>query len=742
MEKYKLGKVMIIFLLLVAILSGCSMKKEEVNKQPENVETSGTSEEVMAVGDMTDVENLGGWDNIAFCGEKLYYSVSTWDKETKTSTMQVYCNTGEGKADSLLMEISKLKSLGTMAPDENGNVYLLYGIEEGFRIEKRAERGDIIYSVLAEGFLEDLQESTIVSMAVTKEGKLYTLTGLGKILVWNENGEELEAIQTDWSIWSSDAYKEHYSGICAEKSGEVIAWWCDGEEIYLFEVEEGKITAKGEIPFREKKEELISVFADPSGIFLLVGREQLWRYDLKEEKLESVLKWSDREVSEQPDFIEEINSDKEGGYVLLTYDVFQNIGQRSNIKLTKKEEIPEGQEIVLGYVYGGDGKRALEDSIKKFQRAQKEYYLTEQVYYGIEELKTALARGEGPDILLLDNVMIDELVSKDILEDLTPWFEQSQQLSVEEMLLGAIDAAYKDQGIRFVFPEFTLNVFVVEKGHVNNAGLKTLDFLHMADGRDGWLCNQGDTLTADTLLDIVLRADIEQYINWEEKTCSFDSEEFKELLEVVKNVKVPESEDYGNLGLSEYTVAECLTEGKYYGSFENIFSIYDYYAVEEAFGGIADVIGYPNQKGEDIWYFNPTVTLGINSASGQKEGAWRFIEYVLLDRESLNSFTELFSTVVPVLEEQLHRKADPNMLYQFSNRYTGESEQKATELTEEQCDKLLEKMNQAQWKSLLEYIDFQRIIEEEAAYYFHGDKTVEDVTKVIQSRIELMMNEN
>lgn len=264
----------------------------------------------------------------------------------------------------------------------------------------------------------------------------------------------------------------------------------------------------------------------------------------------------------------------------------------------------------------------------------------------------------------------------------------------------------------------------------------------MADGRDGWLCNQGDTLTADTLLDIVLRADIEQYINWEEKTCSFDSEEFKELLEAVKNVKVPESEDYGNLGLSEYTVAECLTEGKYYGSFENIFSVYDYYAVEEAFGGIADVIGYPNQKGEDIWYFNPTVTLGINSASGQKEGAWRFIEYVLLDRESSNSFTELFSTVVPVLEEQLHRKADPNMLYQFSNRYTGESEQKATELTEEQCDKLLEKMNQAQWKSLLEYIDFQRIIEEEAAYYFHGDKTVEEVTKVIQSRIELMMNEN
>lgn len=54
-----------------------------------------------------------------------------------------------------------------------------------------------------------------------------------------------------------------------------------------------------------------------------------------------------------------------------------------------------------------------------------------------------MARGEGPDILLLDNVMIDELVSKDILEDLTPWFEQSQQLSVEEMLPGAIDAAYK-----------------------------------------------------------------------------------------------------------------------------------------------------------------------------------------------------------------------------------------------------------------------------------------------------------
>lgn len=33
------------------------------------------------------------------------------------------------------------------------------------------------------------------------------------------------------------------------------------------------------------------------------------------------------------------------------------------------------------------------------------------------------------------------------------------------------------------------------------------------------------------------------------------------------------------------------------------------------------------------------------------------------------------------------------------------------------------------------------IIWEEAEYFFKGDKTVEDVTKVIQSRIELMMNE-
>lgn len=33
MEKYKLGKRLIIFLLLMTILAGCSVKKEEVNGQ-------------------------------------------------------------------------------------------------------------------------------------------------------------------------------------------------------------------------------------------------------------------------------------------------------------------------------------------------------------------------------------------------------------------------------------------------------------------------------------------------------------------------------------------------------------------------------------------------------------------------------------------------------------------------------------------------------------------------------------
>ena len=62
-------------------------------------------------------------------------------------------------------------------------------------------------------------------------------------------------------------------------------------------------------------------------------------------------------------------------------------------------------------------------------------------------------------------------------------------------------------------------------------------------------------------------------------------------------------------------------------------------------------------------------------------------------------------------------------------------------MSEEEIQELRKIIDNASWSGMMEYSKFLDIIESEAEYFFHGDKTVEDVTKVIQSRIELMMNE-
>lgn len=161
--------------------------------------------------------------------------------------------------------------------------------------------------------------------------------------------------------------------------------------------------------------------------------------------------------------------------------------------------------------------------------------------------------------------------------------------------------------------------------------------------------------------------------------------------------------------------------------------------MDNAFGKFADIAGYPTQTGEPRYLMASNNMLGINSASEQKEGAWAFIEYTLLNGVDETDPSASFSVLTEKFEKQLYPEDSDGV---YANDYLGEKFHVGlTPPTEEQVSKMREMVDNAVWKGSGEYRDILRIIYEETEYFFAGDKTAEEAADVIQSKVSILMSE-
>lgn len=785
--KKKLLKMMTwISIAMLMCLAGCSSKESE-ESSTENSEVLATEESVMAVKEEHTQEDFSKFGQIYYEEGYLYYYEGKYDPEIKRSSYTIKRNKINESAEQLA-RLENIKILKFCVPDGEGNIYLLYGtcedapVEEGIKsenstestgettasgeptaekatekttgtgkeevyyyLEKRTATGERLYAEKADAFMSSL-ENPIIDAAVTEDGEVYALTMEGYILVWDAQGKEAENILTGWDMEKVSGNGKQ-CGIASTGGSAVTAYYCEGRTLYvqLVNKQNKKIVEPEKVEIPASGEEIVSVSRDGTDGFFLVDQKQLWKYSRGSKELELICEWNDKNINQKAEFIELVARKDAASYYLVLYDFFQNVSSIVTVEKMNVAELPEGKEIVIGCLYRYNG--AFDELVKEYQKEQKEYYITWKAY-GWSELKQAILWGEGPDLLLLNNMMIGELTDKGILEDLSGWMDQSENLKREDIIPSARKAAEYDGGWWYLFPYFTVETMIIKKGEVQDNEMTTEQFLNLDLPEGTWLCEtNANTLTTYNLVHRMLLADIEHYLDWEKRECYFDSEEFQNLLRSIAKVKVPVSEEYGNLGLEEVCLAQGLAEGEYLASFKGISTVMDFRYLKEAVGEIAEIAGYPSSEGKMKYLFNSSKVLGMNSASKQKEGAWDFLEYMMLNtikkQGDFDVNCNIFSTVEDILDRQLNWKNPGDGIVRNNyNPYNDTNYQGDIELTEEEVAELRQIIDNASWASMTEYSDFFSIIWEEAEYFFKGDKTVEDVTKVIQSRIELMMNEN
>ncbi len=413
------------------------------------------------------------------------------------------------------------------------------------------------------------------------------------------------------------------------------------------------------------------------------------------------------------------------------------------------EEVPENVILLGARTRDYDKIYKLVDA---FNQAQDDYAVKVQNYENTDAMFLDLVRGQGCDLLLLTPLYLKTLSDKGGLEDLTPYLEKSEKVDREDLFDVVLEAGTSGGKLVGMMPGFSVEAILVEKGYTEGGGWTIEEYLALMDKYpDVPLTGSANPSVISAWLMRELSALPESFVNWEERTCSFESEAFIQTIEMLKKYveqcRKPNSDRFMSTADRLYQrVVQTMTVEIDYDLY---FS--SYVAIRDAFLGSYELAGFPNQEGEAGYpmpeLYTSMALCSMNAASGKKDAAWLFLEYMLSEyqeKKAESTWTEGFpvrrSIVERLLQEEIEAEVTDNFVTE--NFYTGEMMPKRGNFTEEDKEQLLYILDHATPPTILQAVGaFEGILVEELQAFFAGDKTAAETARLIQSRVSIYLSE-
>jgi ABC-type glycerol-3-phosphate transport system substrate-binding protein len=249
----------------------------------------------------------------------------------------------------------------------------------------------------------------------------------------------------------------------------------------------------------------------------------------------------------------------------------------------------------------------------------------------------------------------------------------------------------------------------------------------------GWTFNEMTALTdemgasafpvdwnRENALQFLILQNIGEYVDWDSGEVRFDSSDFKTMLEAVKTFPAADGRHEDNV--ARVNTGEQLTLQK------TIVSHLDYARLDAQLGGKSVAKGFPGENRTAGVLLPTPFTLAMTAACRDKDGAWRFIETAL--KTDVDGFASL--------KAKFNEQSNLATSAEYAAEQSAYIEYSA--ISGEQLQRL---------EAILVQTDtlaggnrtISTIISEEAAPYFSGQKSLEDIAKIIQSRASLYVNE-
>lgn len=784
MKKSKWKKAAALALVSAMVLSatacGGSQGDDKTGTQGNNTGSGAEIKEFVYVPEFLELEGENvSYYNMKYIGDSLYYESHSYDEATgESSDSIVKYSLTDKTATPLSLDMDENVSFNEYAIASDGSVYAMcydYSGDpepEGYVEPKRmlcrfGTDGAMVFSkdlkeILGQDSSLDLENMYIQSFALDGEDRVY-LTVDSKVYLLDAEGNYQGVINTS-ANW--------INGLGCGRDGRMYFSYYDDTSEY------GSYALAVIDPDKKAVGETYKDFMSGNGNGLCPGTEydfligdgsSVYAYDLKSQKREKLFDWLDSDINGS--YANCVGQTEDGKVLAVVNDWESNDNSIALLTRTKASEVAQKETIVIGAMYSDSNLQA---AAVKFNKSSDKYRISIKTYMdynsitenswsdALAKLNNDITSGSCPDIIDLSGLNVGQLAAKGVFEDLNPYLEGSSNLSKEDFVENVMEA-YTYDGVLVSIPaSFELQTVMGKASDLGDKDGWTIDeMIAYADAHPGTqLFDHAEKLS---ILNMCMTFNENAFIDWETGECSFDTPEFKSLLEFAN--RFPDEFQYEDGQASTPTRiqnGEILLERAY---------IYDFNEMQlyiEMFGGDVTCIGYPTTDGGSGTGLTASQAYAITAKSGLKEGAWEFIESFLTPEEESkeNNRGRFGGWGFPNNKKQLQAMAEEAVKVEYVTDENGEimKDENGDPIvqnagmgigyedgwsydyripTQEEVDIILDLIDRARPLSSSGGNDeIFNIISEESAAYFQGQKSVDEVTGIIQSRINIYVSEN
>lgn len=752
----KCKKIIGIFVVLFGLFLGGCENQGEAKAEMESQEINGTN---TLTGESTTEEP--SWKEQHLSLEKQYQLASvTADKIygfcEENGEPLIVC---QDKASGEIVQqvtLPGIVSVQSMDVDEEGNVYIV-GIAEDGQSEfwKIDTEGNC--SPVGEIVLEGTENAQFI------EPKGFYVDHQGYFYAWYEMGVPVAEVLEDVTEEDADVYgmvdriyvKDaqfntiFYSQVPNFNGSRLLSFSVedgtnptivaeDAEGIYLQEmdIEQEKLS---EVIRLEDDLELTMETAIVTTLengFLFCQGSELYEYDYTTKEKSKLLNFASVGV-----YASDI-------LYLKFYDqqieMIDSYGEEKNTEYTLLEKGESEKTILTLGVMSMENASVLEKIVTEYNRSHEEIridvtsYYNEQIGFdaGVEQLKLDVIRGEAPDIIDVSSLDYRVFADKGVFADLYEFMQNDSECGSDKMISSVLNAYERNGSLYSISPSFQLySMWGNDEVLQGRQGITLAELMQILEN-NGKSINAIFGFSADEpVLTTLCTFGMDEFVDWDNGTCEFTGEYFKELLIFAKEY----DPDFSEGGLSQN-----IRNGNIVLSVGLITSVADYQIQSELYGGKLSFVGYPTAGGSGTAVSFRGNELAINAKAENQEVAWEFVKYYLL-----NGYTgEGFPVVTAQFDKVMAESMEPTMITSVEGTYEvakGTYQGKGTYIevfTATQADVEAVKKLVEEADNRYEYnTEILNIITEEAEGYFVGQKDLEQTTEIIQNRVQLYLQE-
>ncbi|MBE9914890.1 carbohydrate ABC transporter substrate-binding protein [Paenibacillus donghaensis] len=351
---------------------------------------------------------------------------------------------------------------------------------------------------------------------------------------------------------------------------------------------------------------------------------------------------------------------------------------------------------------------------------------------------TAVLSGKGPDIIGTGGLPFEDYVNKQLLLNMNDLLDQDQTLNKNDLQMKILESLKLNGGLYSIPSGFGISAFVGDGNAINNSTVKIDDkswnwntfkeiskqlIQQAGKGGNKQLFAMANT-PPELYIQEMVAENYEQFVDRAAKKAKFDSPEFVELMQQIKKMydeKVMTAEE-AKMDNQLFSSASLMSPKDFidslYSSFENPVLLQKPHTGQS--------------EGTRIFTLSE---FAILANSPVKDEAWKVISFLLSDEAQSLQEREGFSLLKSVNDKKIDELQEKvkSGTYKLPDG-------KMAKVSDETFTKYKQFVHSAdryeEWDGTV-----ISIVDEEAATFFHGQKSAEEVAKLIQNRVTTYINE-